>query len=113
MIRAIVVPLDGSPFAEHALPTAVAIARACRAKLRLVTVHEPPPPPLAADDAAIWLQVDVGLRRAERAYLREQAAQARQAGVSPVVTAMLEVPVAEALAEYIADRGVDLVVMTT
>jgi nucleotide-binding universal stress UspA family protein len=113
MIRSIVVPLDGSPFAEHALPTTVAIARACRAKLRLVTVHQPPPPPLAADDAAIYLQVDVGLRRAERVYLKEQASKVRKAGVAQVVTALLEPPVAESLAEYAAARGGDLVVMTT
>jgi nucleotide-binding universal stress UspA family protein len=112
MIRSIVVPLDGSPFAEHALPTAVAIARACRAKLRLVTVHEPPPPPLAADDAAIYLQVDVGLRRAERIYLKDQASKVRKAGVTQVVTALLDAPVAESLAEYAAARA-DLVVMTT
>jgi nucleotide-binding universal stress UspA family protein len=113
MIRSIVVPLDGSPFAEHALPAAVAIARACRAKLRLVTVHEPPAPPLAADDAAIYVQVDVGLRRAERVYLKDQASKVRKAGVALVVTALLDPPVAEALAEHAAARGADLVVMTT
>ena len=43
--RSIVVPLDGSPFAEQAIPAAAAIAGAARAKLRLVLVHRLPPPP--------------------------------------------------------------------
>ena len=41
MFRTIVVPLDGSPFAEHALPCALAIARRARAELRLVSVVTP------------------------------------------------------------------------
>jgi nucleotide-binding universal stress UspA family protein len=31
MYRTLLVPLDGSAFAEHALPAALAIARRCRA----------------------------------------------------------------------------------
>src|SRR6476646_4587418 len=40
-IRAILVPLDGSPFGEHALPLAAGIARRAGAKLRVVHVHTP------------------------------------------------------------------------
>ena len=38
MYRSLLVPLDGSPFAEHALPCALAIARRARADVRLVSV---------------------------------------------------------------------------
>jgi nucleotide-binding universal stress UspA family protein len=41
MYRALLVPLDGSPFAEHALPVALAIARRCRAGIHLVRVAIP------------------------------------------------------------------------
>ena len=39
MIHAILVPLDGSPFAEPALPLALRLARCARATLDLVRVH--------------------------------------------------------------------------
>src|SRR5947209_8746021 len=41
MYRKILVPLDGSDFAEHALPLAVALARRARASIHLVTVTTP------------------------------------------------------------------------
>ncbi len=41
MFRNILVPLDGSPFGEHALPIAYAIARRAAANVHLVRVHEP------------------------------------------------------------------------
>ncbi|MFQ3592084.1 MAG: universal stress protein [Gemmataceae bacterium] len=41
MYQTILVPLDGSPFAEHALPYAATIARQAGATLRLVTVSTP------------------------------------------------------------------------
>ena len=41
MYGSVVVPLDGSPFAEHALPWARAIAARARGDLRLVHVHVP------------------------------------------------------------------------
>jgi nucleotide-binding universal stress UspA family protein len=112
MIRSVLVPLDGSDFAEQALPLAATIARACRAKVRLVTVHEPPPPSLAADSARVYAAVDLELRRGERAYLAEQAKRLRAEGLT-AVTFVLEDPVAEAIAEHARTTGVGLVVMTT
>jgi nucleotide-binding universal stress UspA family protein len=41
-IRSLLVPLDGSFFAEHALPLAAGIARRAGAELRVVHVHVPP-----------------------------------------------------------------------
>ena len=43
----VLVPLDGSAFAEHALPYAAAIARAMRARVRLVLAHQLPRRPPA------------------------------------------------------------------
>jgi nucleotide-binding universal stress UspA family protein len=113
MIRSVLVPLDGSPFAEHALPLAVAIARRTRAKLHLVRVHRPPPPPLAADDAKIYLEADLAIRDAEQAYLDEQAERLRAEGRLSVVTEILDPPVADAIADYVQRANLDLVVMTT
>jgi nucleotide-binding universal stress UspA family protein len=41
MIRTILVPLDGTPFAEHALPYAATLAKQSGAVLHLVTVSTP------------------------------------------------------------------------
>jgi nucleotide-binding universal stress UspA family protein len=113
MIRSILVPLDGSPFAEQALPLAAAIARACRAKLRLVLVHQPPLPPPNADLADLYLKADLEQRRAERAYLKQQATRLRAEASVPVVVATLDDPVAKAIADHVCATGVDLVTITT
>jgi len=41
MYKSILTPLDGSSFAEHALPLALSIARRGGATLRLLHVQEP------------------------------------------------------------------------
>src|SRR5690606_36424049 len=41
MFRNILVPLDGSPLSEQALPVAARLARAANATLHLVHVHTP------------------------------------------------------------------------
>jgi nucleotide-binding universal stress UspA family protein len=43
MFHTIVVPLDGTPFAEHAVPTALMLARAGGGRVVLVHVYAPPP----------------------------------------------------------------------
>lgn len=48
-LRHLVVPLDATPFGEHALPLAVAVARRTGALLHLVHVHNPLPPVVADD----------------------------------------------------------------
>lgn len=40
--RSVLVPLDGTPFGEHALPYALGVARRCGARVRLVHVQSPP-----------------------------------------------------------------------
>jgi nucleotide-binding universal stress UspA family protein len=91
--RAIVVPLDGSPIAEEALPVGAAMARKAGACLHLVAA-EPSPP--AAEQYLDWL-----------------AAAARAVDGFPVCTALLGGPTVAALSQYIRAHSVDLVVMTT
>src|SRR5688500_12535853 len=49
MFRLILIPLDGTPFAERGVPTAIMLARAGRGRLLLARVHVPPPPLVAVD----------------------------------------------------------------
>ena len=115
MFRNILVPLDGSPFGEHALPIAYAIARRAAANIHLVRVHEPlgamVPVVSGGDGAPEMEQWNRRLEEGESAYLRGLTEHgARDVRVSArllhgVVLDALEVDAHRAAAE--------LVVMTT
>jgi nucleotide-binding universal stress UspA family protein len=112
MFRSIVVPVDGSPLAERALPYAITLARTAGARLRLVRVHEPWP----VDERAMMPGNELAetqVRHAEQGYLREQARRIEAAtGTKPDVS-LLTGPAAASLARFAVRRGVDLIVMTT
>jgi nucleotide-binding universal stress UspA family protein len=111
--RSVLLPLDGSPFAEHAIPWAATIARNPRARLRLALVHQSPsPPPLDQSSARLYTKVELAVRKAERQYLREVAGRIRNGGAIQLATASLSGSPAPALTEYVREVGVDLVVMT-
>ena len=110
----IMVPLDGSPLAERALPLGLDLAQRARARLRLVLVHQSPPPPIDKAAARLAVKVELAVRRAEREYLRatqqrlgETATKGRVRGVT------LSGSVADTLATYVSELGIDLVVMAT
>jgi len=96
VLRSLLVPLDGSAFAEHALPTAVSIARRAGARVELVRVHEP----------------GEGRERAQ-AYLHDLAARVTAAAPVEVGRSLLEGRPADVLCEWLPPSGTDLVVMTT
>jgi nucleotide-binding universal stress UspA family protein len=107
MYRNLLVPLDGSPFAEEALPLALDVARRAGAELHLVSVAPPPTPHLFSDKTtphtAAW-----------QTYLDRVADVLR--GRSPVTvrTAVLQgAGVAQQVGAHAEAVGADLVVMTT
>lgn len=110
--RSILVPLDGSPFAEQALPWAMALARAGSSRLRLALVHRCFPAPVDRAGRRLFVRMELAVRKSERDYVRGIASRARAEGLR-VSTAMLEEPVGPALARYTRDIGLDLVVMST
>ena len=113
-IRSVLLPLDGSPLAEQALPWATAIARRARARLRLALVHQfPSPPPVDESTAKLYTRIELALRKSQRDYLRRVARRVKEAGGVQVVSATLSGTPAPALLAYTRDVGVDLVVMTT
>ena len=109
----IVVPLDGSPFAEHALGYAGAIAGAVGARLRLVLVHELPPPPGTPDAVKLYASVEVAVRKSQRAYLRETAHRLRDRWKVQVTALSPDGPVGPALLRYLNEMEPGLVVMST
>jgi len=112
-VRSILVPLDGSPFAEHALLLADNIARGTGASLRLALVHEGPPP--AFDQASVQslLGLEVASRKAERDYLRGVQIGLRSGGCRVPSAVSLTGTPGPALTAYVEEMGIDLVVMAT
>jgi nucleotide-binding universal stress UspA family protein len=104
MLRLILVPLDGSPFAEHALEHAAELATAAHARLVLVrTADSPHHPHLRQPD-----------HRQDHAelYLEQVRRRMQQTGVSAEISAPHgQVP--EVLLAEIAHQKPDLIVMTS
>jgi nucleotide-binding universal stress UspA family protein len=111
MYRSILVPLDGSRLAEHALPLALHLARASGANLQLALVHVPIV--FIEDEAPLGNSLDRENRAKEAAYLQRVAGRLAQVAPLPVKTAVLDGPVVDALLEHAAFTGADLAVMTT
>jgi nucleotide-binding universal stress UspA family protein len=111
--RSILVPLDGQPLAEQAVPVGRSVARRCGAALHLVTVQPPISPlVLSSDVAGMAQQMQAATALAMGAYVERVAATA-QCDEITVASALLEGPPAERLAAYVREHGIELVVMTT
>lgn len=113
--RRIVLPLDGSPVAERALPYAAALAQLVGAPLHLVRVIDPIHPDsitgnlLAADALALELWLE-GERVAAREYLERVQGNLQDAQV-PVTVACQEGPTVDTLLAM--TQPGDLLVMAT
>lgn len=113
MLHRVVVPLDGSEFSEHAIPIALDVAGrgAGGGRVDLLTVHDPVPATQGAPP--MDPRLDEAMRQATR---RELTATAMRWGGEGDVTIDGEVragPIVGTIAEYVKDRGADLVVMTS
>jgi nucleotide-binding universal stress UspA family protein len=115
MYHSILVPLDGFPFGEQALPLALAIARRCAANLQVVHVRAPGAKRYAETRPGLERTVKPAFRRRGRRYLDSIVNRLQPAagdGVA-VSSALLEGPVLEALQEHVVAADADLVVMAT
>lgn len=108
--REVLVPLDGSVFAEQALPYAEAVARQAGAELVVVRVHEAP---LAFDGFAFDPQWDEEARERSHEYLGRVADVVASRTDVPVSTRLLVGRAAHMLAKAAREERVDLVVMST
>lgn len=105
MLHRILVPLDGTDFAEAALPYAEALARRTGAKIHLVRasiVRHPPPD--NTEESRIVAR--------ERAYLVEQAQRLGAAQFAATVTLQQSDP-SDAILVQARQWGADLIVMAT
>jgi nucleotide-binding universal stress UspA family protein len=113
MYRTILVPLDGSPFGEHALPLALALARRAGARLHLIHVHSPLAAVYVEGVGFLDQSLDQKLRQGEQDYLAGVVRRMAAAGTVETVTVVIDGALSATLAEYAVRVAADLVVMTT
>ncbi len=106
MYRQIMVPLDGSRFAESALPLALSVSRRTGAAVRFVTVQEPIPS-FAYDE---WEEAS---KEWSGEYLNTLVARVGDRAGGEVTTSLLSGHVVEVLEAEAARCSADLVVMAT
>jgi nucleotide-binding universal stress UspA family protein len=111
--RSILVPLDGSPLAEQAIPLAVEIASATRSKVRLVLVHQVPPHAFDPESARLYRSLDLAMRKAAREYLTGLTAPLRESMGRRISSVIIDGPPGPALVDYVGEIGADVVTMTT
>jgi nucleotide-binding universal stress UspA family protein len=96
--RVVATPLDGSPFAEEALPLALQISRRSGGRLELLRAVLAP---------------DAELRQAALKYLESLRDQLSQGAEGSVNVSLLDGETVQVLAERIREIGGDLAVLTT
>lgn len=106
MYKHILVPLDGSTFAEAALPLAVALTQKTNAELHLISVVEPIP-------AFAYAEWEPAALDWSSKYLQSVAERVTDGAGGKVTTSVESGRVVETLLEHSAAFNVDLVVMAT
>jgi nucleotide-binding universal stress UspA family protein len=112
MYRSILVPLDGSSAAEHALPMALSLARRFKAALKIVHVHVPTWG-VYGEDGLYDALIDREVREGMQSYLNEIVQRVSANTEISLSSAVLEGLVPGAIERHVTESGIDLVVMTT
>ena len=114
--KRILVPLDGSPLAERALPPATALALKLESQVILLRALEIPTSPLPAyyPKAAknLMLEVCDQMRQEAESYLKTLEADLRRQGLD-VRILLPDPPPAESIIDAAATEDVDLIAMST
>lgn len=119
MFHSLLVPLDGTPFSEHALPLAADIARATGAGIHLARVHVPRPPDGLLSNTQFHFEgVDMDeyedrSRGDERDYLDRLVEQVAQQAPVAVDGTLLEGDIPTRLEHHARVTGADAVILTT
>jgi nucleotide-binding universal stress UspA family protein len=111
--REVIVPLDGSPHAEHALPWAIQIATLASASVRLVHVHPRMHRALYARRVELYQEFDRLLREPKEQYLADVIRRVARASAVAVKPSIVDGGnVSTDLPELVAATD-DIVVMAT
>lgn len=105
-IQRVLIPLDGSTVAEAALPHVIAVARAFKAQVYLLSVIEPAPDSPSATDSSEWRLT----RARTRVYLDGIAKRLAQQGIE-AERAITEGSASEQILRFAEHQRIDLVVL--
>lgn len=108
MFKQLLVPVDGSPLSEEGLTHAADIARAVRATIAIVLVHQPRESALLPVPGINQLQWED-----EERYLERTRDEVARGAAVRVTSAHLRGDVASAIVGHARDRGTDLIVLTS
>ncbi len=116
-VRRMLLPLDGSPLAESALPAAFEVARLTGAHITLMRVerHEPPPAhrrQLAQLENSVGETLHGGVGERAEHYLQSVAGR-HGAGGAPLEIAVADGNPANAILDYAAAHNIELIAMAT
>ncbi len=101
LYRSILLPLDGSPFAEQAIPLTLELAKRAGAMVQVALVHHPVPAlATALEVPEIESQLDQEARAREQVYLSGICERMRGTANVPVTSTLHDGAVTEALQEY-------------
>ncbi len=106
MTHTILVPLDGSDFAENALSTAFAVAKRWPARVHLVSI-EPPMPPIRD------LPIEIEMQGWAQKYLDDVQGRIRDRTGMDVETTAGEGPIRETIEAVAQELDADLIVLST
>ena len=113
-MKKILVPLDGSAFAEQATDTARAIAARTGAALEFIVVHELALPPSRVGGAPVLdPRLDTEMRASRHRYLDRIEKAERERGTVKVSGTFREGRAAEQIASFASETAANLIVMTT
>jgi nucleotide-binding universal stress UspA family protein len=113
--KRILVPLDGSPLAERALPVAMVLAEKFDSQIILLQVVNVPAlvmNPIEYGSGYWWVEAVAELRAEAENYLKDKEAALREEGYN-VWTLVQENEPAQEIIDTANDEKVDLIVMST
>ena len=111
MYKRILIPLDGSPLAEQALPHAIAMAECFQSELVLLRVLIPLPSAVTTTEAALQRAAEEAAIFA-REYLDRVAAGVQERGITVQMVTIGGRPHYQII-QYAETNQVDLIVMST
>lgn len=108
MFRTVVVPLDGSPLAEHAIATATMLAERADAELVLVRAHQ-----VILHDLGDQVPLDQAMREEAQDYLDRTAKGIHSEIGLTARTAVLDGPPGQTICDFVRAEKQPLLVMST
>lgn len=114
MLGTVLVPLDGSEFAEAALPIAKRLVERAGGRLYLATADQPSAAVIGPSDLTSALaSLGEECRLEDQSYLARTAAVLGTVGEGPVRVSLVDGPAGEAICEEAGRIGADFIVMAT